>query len=425
MNQRARQAAPFNERGILDYRSSTGYSGLANFVDDFGGNNGTTQRAFGNPFYYPSLYRQAYFVQDRWRASQSITLSLGLRYEYFGTPMNVIPAPAFTGLFNIDPVTLTGPFGQPNKISDDKNNFSPMIGLAYAPSFDSGLLQWLFGDRKTSSASGYGVGYDSYFNNITSNAAAAAPNNLVRRKHFAHTRRSCPWHRRTGVLSFPSLRLLAIAATKPEWNCQGSSQPLLPALVFHHPTRTCRRTGSWISATSDRRARSCFATEQLNPLVPVSLRASAAGFSASAGPGRSAAGLAQHPHQRRSSNYNSFQAEVKRRFANGFQFNSSYTWSKAIDNVSELFNYGNTASLGVVGDPRILRRGHARSRGLLFRPSASLGVLLCLRIALDEAAAQFSRLHRRRMAGLRSDGLRIRESVHDYKRAGFRWARRQ
>ena len=109
MNQRARQAAPFNERGILDYRASTGaapYTGLANFVDDFGGNLGNAQRAFGNPFYYPSLYRQAYFIQDRWRATQSLTLSLGLRYEYFGTPMNVIPAPAFTGLYNIDPVTL-------------------------------------------------------------------------------------------------------------------------------------------------------------------------------------------------------------------------------------------------------------------------------------------------------------------------------
>ena len=82
MNQRARQAAPFNEWGVLDYRASTGavnYTGLANFVDDFGGSNGAAQRAFGNPFYYPSLYRQAYFLQDRWRATRSFTLSLGLR----------------------------------------------------------------------------------------------------------------------------------------------------------------------------------------------------------------------------------------------------------------------------------------------------------------------------------------------------------
>jgi hypothetical protein len=48
-----------------------------------------------------------------------------------------------------------------------------------------------------------------------------------------------------------------------------------------------------------------------------------------------------------SSSYNSFQAEVKRRFSNGLQFNSSYTWSKAIDNASELFSFGNTATLAI------------------------------------------------------------------------------
>ena len=30
---------------------------------------------------------------------------------------------------------------------------------------------------------------------------------------------------------------------------------------------------------------------------------------------------------------------------------SSYTWSKAIDNVSELFNYGNTATLALWAVP--------------------------------------------------------------------------
>jgi hypothetical protein len=124
MNQRARQAAPFNQRGILDYRTSTfgavPYSGLANFIDDFGGGGGAALRSFGNPFYYPSLFRQAYFLQERWRATPSLTVSLGLRYEYFGTPFNVIPYPAFTGLYNIDPVSFTGPFGQPNRIRPTK-----------------------------------------------------------------------------------------------------------------------------------------------------------------------------------------------------------------------------------------------------------------------------------------------------------------
>ena len=352
MNQRARQAAPFNERGILDYRASTGFSGLANFVDDFGGNNGNAQRSFGNPFYYPSLYRQAYFIQDRWRASQSLTLSLGLRYEYFGTPMNVIPAPAFTGLFNIDPVTLTGPFGLPNKVNDDKNNFSPSIGIAYAPHFESGILQWLFGQRKTSFRSGYGIGYDSYFNNITSNAAASAPNNLSN----VFTSLSDA----TNLRGSPALSA-QLPTTPPGLTPLSSQTGVITDLVNPYYQRwsfTIQRelSQNWLLDLGyvGSKGTKLFATEQLNPLVPSSLRAP---VPASVPASRTMARVdpLQGPRSIRtnggSSNYNSFQAEIKRRFANGFQFSSSYTWSKAIDNVSELFNYGNTASLSLFAIP--------------------------------------------------------------------------
>ena len=94
-----------------------------------------------------------------------------------------------------------------------------------------------------------------------------------------------------------------------------------------------------------------FATEQLNPLVPASLRASAPASAPQQGRVDPLQGSRSIRTNGGSSNYNSFQAEVKRRFAKGFQFNSSYTWSKAIDNVSELFNYGNTASLALWAVP--------------------------------------------------------------------------
>jgi hypothetical protein len=131
--QLARQASPFNERGILGYAASTGYSGLANYADDFGGSGGSIQRVFGNANYYPSLFRQAYFVQDRWRVSPALTLSLGVRYENFGTPMNVIPTPAFAGIFNTDPNTFANPFAEPDEVEPDNNNFSPSVGIAYSP----------------------------------------------------------------------------------------------------------------------------------------------------------------------------------------------------------------------------------------------------------------------------------------------------
>jgi outer membrane receptor protein involved in Fe transport len=270
MNQRARQAAPFNERGSLTYQASTGFTGLANFVDDFGGNNGTAIRAFGNPFYYPSLYRQAYFLQDRWRASQSLTISLGVRYEYFGTPMNVIPAPAFTGLFNIDPVTLTGPFGQPNKVQADKNNFSPMIGIAYSPRFQEGFLGWLFGDRKSSFRTGYGLGYDSYFNNITSNASASAPNNL------SVTNTSSTAASQRGEANWRTQLPLTPPAATPILAQSGIAKNLVNP-YYQRWSFTIQRElpANWLLDVGyvGSKGTKLFATEQLNPLVPASLRA--------------------------------------------------------------------------------------------------------------------------------------------------------
>jgi len=106
-------------------------------------------------------------------------MSLGVRYERFGEPFNTLLTPAFTGLFNVDPVTLTGPFSQPNQVEPDKNNFAPTFGIAYAPSFTEGIRGFIFGERKSVIRLGYNIGYDSFFNNIASNAVASSPNTIV------------------------------------------------------------------------------------------------------------------------------------------------------------------------------------------------------------------------------------------------------
>ena len=172
LDQRAKQAAPFNIRGTLSYQASTGETGLANFIDDYGGSSGTAAHDFGSPSYYPKLFRQAYFAEDRWRASEGLTISLGLRYEYFGEPINSLRTPAYTGLFNINPMNFTGPYSQPDSVKPDKNNFGPSVGIAFAP-----------GNKKTVLRAGFSMGYDSFFNNIASNAVASAPNNEIGRAH--------------------------------------------------------------------------------------------------------------------------------------------------------------------------------------------------------------------------------------------------
>ncbi|MGH7187512.1 MAG: TonB-dependent receptor domain-containing protein, partial [Pseudomonadota bacterium] len=177
LQQRSRQFAPINERGSLIYNvTGAAFTGLANYVDDFSGSGGSANRDFGSPRYYPELFRQAYFLQDRWRASEALTLTLGVRYENFGNPVNSVRTAAFTGLFNVDPVTLQGPYTQPSKAKADNNNWAPTLGIAYSPSFKDGWLGRVFGDRRSVIRSGYQIGYDSFFNNIASNAAASSPN---------------------------------------------------------------------------------------------------------------------------------------------------------------------------------------------------------------------------------------------------------
>ncbi len=180
LKQRSRQFAPIVERGSLTYINGGGsWSGFANFLDDFGGSGGGPRRDFGSAKYYPFLTRQAYFFQDRWKVKDTLTLTLGIRYENFGQPLDSLRTSVYTGLFNIDPATLQGPFNQPNKAGHDNNNFAPTVGLAYSPSFEHGLLGSLVGNKRTVLRMGYQIGYDSFFNNIASNAQTSAPNVLA------------------------------------------------------------------------------------------------------------------------------------------------------------------------------------------------------------------------------------------------------
>ena len=56
----------------------------------------------------------------------------------------------------------------------DKNNFAPRFGFAYAPKFDSGFLNKVFGEAGRSSfRGGFGMAYDVNFQNLITNRAPA------------------------------------------------------------------------------------------------------------------------------------------------------------------------------------------------------------------------------------------------------------
>jgi hypothetical protein len=360
LEQRSRQFAPIVERGLLTYRSGAGFTALGNYIDNFAGSGGGTQRDFGSPRYYPFLFRQAYFAQDRWRASESLTLTLGLRYENFGNAINTLRTAAFTGLFNINPVTLTGPFSQANKADTDNNNFGPTFGIAYSPSYEKGFMGWLFGERQMVFRMGYQVGFDSFFNNIASNAATSSPNVVA--------------------TSIPS----AINSTTPRGlpNVTGAlptaPRPLSPldsqTLVvknlvnpyYQRWSAGFQRAMPWNivldAAYVGSKGTKLYANEDANPSVPIVANAlnpgirriTPAGFTGSTTctpntTGCFISGRFDNLQGSRlirtnggSSSYHSAQFIVTRRFTNGLALTGAYTWSKLIDNSSEVFGVADT-----------------------------------------------------------------------------------
>lgn len=125
---------------------------------------------------------QFYFFQDDWRVRDNLTFNLGLRYEYTGQPINTLHE--LTLARESNPETA---FWRQNlpiesrivpKIEGDKNNWAPRFGFAYTPRFWKRFL----GQDATVIRGGYSIAFDPSFYNILVNVQGSAPvvfNNLT------------------------------------------------------------------------------------------------------------------------------------------------------------------------------------------------------------------------------------------------------
>jgi len=117
---------------------------------------------------------QYYFFQDDFKIRPNLTLNLGVRYEYTGQPINQlhdITVERESGSKRIFDSALplsvrTIPF-----VPADKNNFAPRVGFAYTPHF----WKKLFGEDATVIRGGFAIAYDPAFYNILLNLQNVAP----------------------------------------------------------------------------------------------------------------------------------------------------------------------------------------------------------------------------------------------------------
>ena len=116
-----------------------------------------------------------FFAQDQWRARPGLSLSFGLRYEY-NTPIrevherieNSFSDPAL----NLVPGLRTFIEGRSKIFDADRNNLAPRFGVAYSPNH-------LNKDRVTVLRAGYGLFYDQILGAVASQSRNVFPTFLT------------------------------------------------------------------------------------------------------------------------------------------------------------------------------------------------------------------------------------------------------
>jgi hypothetical protein len=283
-----------------------------------------------------------FYVRERWQATQRLTLSLGLRYEYFP-----LMTRADRGLERWDPATnlvlAGGRGGNPDSvgITVSKTMFAPRIGFAYRVN-DSTVIR-----------SGYGITYDP----LPFSRPLRGPYPATIAQTFV------------GASTFTPFRPLEQGIpffTGP--NIDTGSFALPPTVDNRTPWGGRLHRGyiqSW-NFILERNLPGDFVvsagyvgTKTVHQLADRDINAAPVGGGNTGRPlyaafGRTAATSMWDGWL--DANYHAFQASVNRRFHNGFLLKGAYTWSKAINETDE----DGWAAVGW-NHPSVLHRNRARA----------------------------------------------------------------
>jgi carboxypeptidase family protein/TonB-dependent receptor-like protein len=171
-------------RGAIDFAggpTALGPSGAPNNYNGYGafllGLPNNVQKSLQYIIMTPREFQFGWYGQDRWQVTRKLTLTLGLRYEYYP----LMTRATGKGIERLDPETnlvyLGGRGNVPKNagITVSKKLFAPRLGIAYRL------------DDKTVVRTGYGINYDPLpfsrplrgFYPLTVNFALNAPNGFV------------------------------------------------------------------------------------------------------------------------------------------------------------------------------------------------------------------------------------------------------
>lgn len=307
----------------------------------------------------PDYYRgyraneMAAYFQDDWRITKTLTFNLGLRYDYFGPPHNYKPGIDSNFYFgtNVTPVKTTSnnpffPINDPlyaevatgnfqvrnNGIwNKDTNNWGPRLGFAWDT----------MGNQKLVVRGGYGIGYDRMYNNIFENIRFNPPYFCF--CQFGALVNGVPG----GGLETPGIYTVPFTSTSAFVDPN-----ILPVLPLSSPRHMDQNlvTPYYEQATLGLQweikpgwvmEANYIGTygKKLIGIVSINTfdgRTVGNGFS-SKRPNPNI-GSDNFRTNAFASNYGGLQVSLRKRFASGLQFNANYTYSKAIDTLSDTFS---------------------------------------------------------------------------------------
>ena len=308
-----------NALGQLNYGSSGSYgSSLGEFLNNYIGTSGNVSRTFGATRVDPHNWRTGLFVQDDVKLTPELTLNFGARYDFFSAPENNVAYPAIHAA-----TALTDPINTVFKIKTDKNNISPRAGFAYVPHFG------LFQDGRTVFHAGFGVYFDGDFSNLVVNEVQSSPNAIAYSQTYTGT---------DGAPNSNTLLALAVPVLSPFSAVQTVVDNLVNPYTYQYNFGLERELPYNLKLATNyvgSRGVKLFANRQYNYNTPSNGTLATPRLN----PGR---GAINARGNFATSEYNSLQAELSRSYSRGLTFRFAYTYSKDLDNASEVFGTFNS-----------------------------------------------------------------------------------
>jgi outer membrane receptor protein involved in Fe transport len=338
----------------------------------------TFSGAAGIPTEKPHELDQGYYIQDDFRFRPNLTFNLGLRYEYSGQPINLLnqetvarESNASTAIWN--PALPLADRTYPSLPVPSKN-FAPRIGLAWTPQIHDGFLGKLLGKDATVIRAGFSIAYDPAFYNLFINAATASP--VVFAYSLSGTFPPMP-------LNITGANLQQVYAPPPGVDPRTLNQtlfspnfkdPYSESYTIGVQRQFGSKTGLEIRYVGTEGV-DLFATRDGNPYVAGFVNN---GFADVLPPGVTTGvnttcatcngrvnpnyGVIRLRDNSGHSSYNGLElAYTVRNIYNQLTLTSAFTWSKAMDNISEVYSFINFGSVVQGQDPFNLGPGE---RGL-------------------------------------------------------------